>query len=224
MRLHVVHGMSPALDNQSLLSRCAPLLTEIPTSEIFRSYLGRCTACTARREATAPVLPEGNLDSEIVVVCRNPGRVDDQQHRVLSPETPNGKMLDLLLGEMGLSRQDVYLTYSLFCHTRQDRIPWASEVESCSAWKVWEASHLQRARVYILMGFDACQQFFGRASFSLQQRFWDVYPVTLFGRSVYVFPCYHPGYVVRERDTLLTPVLSFCSEVQAFLQTIREHT
>lgn len=183
--------------------------------------LRKCEICGARREARQVVPPEGSLDHDIVIVGRNPGNQEDIYGRPFFPTAPGGRWLGYYLDALQLSRDQVYITNSLFCHTKDDRVPILAEVQLCSLWKVVELFFTQKMKYVFLLGNDSIRQFFGYDFPSVVRVFGDVYLCQFRKRRVVVFPIYHPAYVLR-RQELETDIFSYLKSARQIIDLDRE--
>lgn len=97
--------------------------------EEYRKDVLNCSACPARKECTSPVPGEGNLDTDLVFVGRNPGRTEDLTGR---PFVGNaGQVFEQMLMEYEIERPDVFVTNLYLCHTKGNRLPSFQEVKAC---------------------------------------------------------------------------------------------
>jgi DNA polymerase len=87
----------------------------------------RCSELAATR--TSVVFGAGNADAELLFVGEAPGANEDLQG--LPFVGAAGKLLEQLLGEIGLSREEVFIANVLKCRPPGNRDPQASEIENC---------------------------------------------------------------------------------------------
>ena len=88
-----------------------------------------CQRCPLGEGRTKAVPGAGAPDARVMFVGEAPGYVEDQQG--LPFVGPAGKVLDRLLGRIGLSRQDVYITNILKCRPPENRDPRPDEIDAC---------------------------------------------------------------------------------------------
>jgi uracil-DNA glycosylase len=96
---------------------------------LFRDARG-CTRCPelARSRHTV-VFGAGNANAELMFVGEAPGRNEDEQGLPFVGQA--GQLLDTLLGEIGLSRDQVFVTNVLRCRPPGNRDPLPAEIERC---------------------------------------------------------------------------------------------
>ena len=89
-----------------------------------------CTKCplhTTRKNAVPGCC---NPHSQIMFVGEAPGRYEDEAGLPFVGRA--GKLLDELLGGIGLSRSDIFITSILKCRPPKNRLPTSEEVEACA--------------------------------------------------------------------------------------------
>jgi uracil-DNA glycosylase len=87
----------------------------------------RCPQLVAAR--TTVVFGAGDPDADVLFVGESPGRSEDRQGLPLVGAP--GRLLTELLGELGLRREDVYVTTALKCRPPSGRDPLAEELAHC---------------------------------------------------------------------------------------------
>ncbi len=92
-----------------------------------------CELCRLARTRTNVVFSDGNPDARLMVVGEAPGANEDKTG--LPFVGPAGKLLDLLLASVDLSRQEsVYICNVLKCRPPGNRDPMADEIELCAPY------------------------------------------------------------------------------------------
>src|SRR5918997_359771 len=91
-----------------------------------------CTRCPLFKTRTKVVFGSGNADADLMFVGEAPGFHEDQQGLLFVGRA--GKLLDQLLEEVGLGRDDVFITNVLKCRPPGNRDPQPEEIESCKPW------------------------------------------------------------------------------------------
>jgi uracil-DNA glycosylase len=91
-----------------------------------------CTRCDLAKTRTTVVFGSGNSDADLMFVGEAPGRNEDEQGVPFVGQA--GKLLDKLLGEIGLSREDVFIANTLLCRPPGNRDPLPGELETCAPY------------------------------------------------------------------------------------------
>jgi uracil-DNA glycosylase family protein len=122
--------------------------------------VGHCRGCELHQDAEHGVAGEGPVGAALMLVGEQPG---DQEDRAGRPFVgPAGRLLDEVLDEVGLRREDVWVTNAVK-HFRWERgsrgnrlhkTPARSHVTACGPWLVAEVD-LVRPRGVVLLGATA---------------------------------------------------------------------
>src|SRR5512144_1182985 len=88
-----------------------------------------CTKCTLSEGRTQVVFGSGSPDAELMFVGEAPGFHEDQQGIPFVGQA--GKLLDTLLGGIGLTRADVFVANVLKCRPPGNRDPLPEEIAAC---------------------------------------------------------------------------------------------
>lgn len=146
-------------------------------------------------EAATNLVPgEGSADAEIVVVGEAPGAREDKTGR---PFVGNaGKLLDTLLAEAGLAREQVFITNVVKARPPGNRDPKAPEVAHHRPWLEAQLAVVE-PKLIVPLGRHALKHFAPDAQISQVHG-------TRVGDDL--FPLYHPAAALhnpRLRETLL---------------------
>ncbi|MBP3884321.1 MAG: uracil-DNA glycosylase [Olsenella sp.] len=100
------------------------------TLEEIRAVMGNCQLCPLGQTRTNLVFGCGNPHARVMFIGEGPGRNEDLQGEPFVGAA--GHKLDALLGEAGLTREDVYIANVIKCRPPSNRNPQPSEIEACS--------------------------------------------------------------------------------------------
>lgn len=99
--------------------------------EALRKVALACERCTLSRERSHVVFADGNPDARLMVVGEAPGANEDRTGLPFVGQA--GKLLDLLLATVGLSRaESVYICNVIKCRPPGNRNPRPEEIEACA--------------------------------------------------------------------------------------------
>ena len=96
--------------------------------EVYREVAG-CTRCPLHETRTKVVFGAGNADADLMFVGEAPGAEEDRQGLPFVGRA--GTLLNELLGEAGISREDVFITNVLKSRPPGNRDPQPDEIEAC---------------------------------------------------------------------------------------------
>lgn len=165
--------------------------------ESLRAAARKCCGCPLYANATQTVFGEGPPQARIVMIGEQPGDVEDKQgHPFVGPA---GKLLDQLMADAGIPRQEVYVTNAVkhFKWTprgkrRMHARPSSREVAACRPWLEAELAEIEPL-ILVLLGATAAQSLLG-GSFRLTSHRGKPLE-TPFAKWTYA--TYHPSAVLR---------------------------
>jgi uracil-DNA glycosylase len=159
----------------------------------------RCTELAATRKTV--VFGAGNADADLMFVGEAPGASEDEQGLPFVGRA--GKLLDQLLGEIGLERKDVFVANVLKCRPPGNRDPLPIEIENCQDYLLRQVELIQPAVICTLGNFSTKLL---RGDPTGITRLHGQPEVRVIGsRAVRLYPIYHPAaalYTPRMLDTL----------------------
>jgi DNA polymerase len=125
---------SPASSPSPPESEAVQSTTEGRTDlEVLRSRVAGCTLCGLHETRTQTVFSDGQENARIMVVGEAPGANEDRTGLPFVGQA--GKLLDLLLASVGLSRaESVYICNVLKCRPPGNRNPTSDEIQLCSPY------------------------------------------------------------------------------------------
>jgi hypothetical protein len=91
-----------------------------------------CTRCPLHQTRTTVVFGNGNANADLMFVGEAPGANEDRMGLPFVGQA--GKLLDKLLGEIGMERSDVFVANTLKCRPPDNRDPHPNEIEACRAY------------------------------------------------------------------------------------------
>jgi DNA polymerase len=151
-----------------------------------------CRRCPLAHGRTHVVFGEGDPHADLMVVGEGPGREEDQQGRPFVGRS--GKLLDrLLVEEIGLAREEVYIANVVKCRPPGNRDPLPEEIEACRPWLESQVD-LIGPRVVLTLG-NFSTKLLLQTTDGIRRTRGRVYP---WGRTGAVLvPTYHPAAALR---------------------------
>gem|GEM_PF-5896050 len=125
------------------------------TVEDLLAEAAACTRCPLGETKRSVVFGEGNPRADLMLVGEAPGEKEDESGR---PFVGNaGRILNKILDEVGIPREDLYITGVVKCRPPKNRLPNKPELYACvpflekrlnssgpglsSAWVLWPQRH-----------------------------------------------------------------------------------
>jgi DNA polymerase len=150
-----------------------------------------CRACALAEERQRVVFSSGPSDARVMVVGEAPGAEEDA--RGIPFVGRSGALLGRLLDEVGLAREDLYVTNVVKCRPPANRTPGAGEIAACRHFLVAQLEGVA-PRIVITLGNTATRSVLSTTE-----------PIgRLRGRShagivdgATVVPTYHPAAALR---------------------------
>jgi uracil-DNA glycosylase len=111
-----------------------------------------CTRCPQLASTrTTVVFGSGNANADLMFVGEAPGKNEDEQGLPFVGQA--GKLLDKLLGEIGLQRSDVFICNVLKCRPPGNRDPAPVEIENCQDYLMRQLQLIEPTVVCTLGNF-----------------------------------------------------------------------
>jgi DNA polymerase len=109
-----------------------PVSDHIPVLEELRARALVCTDCGLSNTRTNVVFGVGSYQARLMLIGEAPGKNEDLEGEPFVGAA--GKLLDTLLGEIGLQRGEVYIANVLKCRPPGNRDPRTEEIDSCKGY------------------------------------------------------------------------------------------
>jgi len=158
-----------------------------------------CIRCRLHQTRTHMVFGVGNPNARIMFIGEGPGQSEDETG--VPFVGPAGHLLDRLLAQVGLTRDEVYITNVVACRPPRNREPEVDEILACLPRLEGQITTIN-PRVLIALGKQAietltCQ--FGTVSgfLTLPGLVWKPRGVQHRTPPIPVVPMYHPSYFLR---------------------------
>ena len=155
----------------------------------YAAEIADCTRCRLAEGRTQVVFGIGNPEADLMFVGEAPGFHEDKQGYPFVGQA--GKLLDQLLGGIGLSRDDVYVANVIKCRPPGNRDPMPDEIEACESHLFRQVELIQPKLVGTLGNF-ATKLLSGKP-LGITRVHGQEQEVTLGGRPVLLYPLYHPA-------------------------------
>ena len=152
-----------------------------------------CTKCPLHETRTKAVFGAGNADAELMFVGEAPGADEDRQGLPFVGRA--GQLLNQLLEEIGLSREEVFIANVLKSRPPGNRDPQPAEIEACKPY-LFEQVRLIEPKVVCTLGNFATKLLTGSPVGITKVR-GTPQVHELGGRTVLLLPLLHPAAALR---------------------------
>jgi DNA polymerase len=155
----------------------------------YAEQTSSCTLCALAEGRTQVVFGSGSPNAELMFVGEAPGFHEDQQGVPFVGQA--GKLLDKLLGGIGLTRADVFVVNVLKCRPPGNRDPLPEEIAACEP-HLFRQIELIDPKLVATLGNFATKLLSGRPQ-GITRVHGHEQEVTLGSRTVSLYPLYHPA-------------------------------
>jgi uracil-DNA glycosylase len=159
----------------------------------------RCPELAATRKTV--VFGSGNADADLMFVGEAPGASEDEQGVPFVGRA--GKLLETLLGEVGLQRTDVFIANVLKCRPPGNRDPLPIEIDNCQEYLHRQVELIQPTVICTLGNFST--KLLRGDPTGITRLHGQPEVLTLGRRAVRLYPIFHPAaalYTPRMLETL----------------------
>ena len=157
--------------------------------DVYAAQTATCTRCVLSEGRTQVVFGNGDPNADLMFVGEAPGFHEDKQGIPFVGQA--GKLLDQLLGGIGLTRENVYVANVLKCRPPGNRDPMPDEIEACES-HLFRQVELIQPKVVATLGNFSTKLLSGK-QLGITRVHGQEQEVTLGGRSVLLYPLYHPA-------------------------------
>ena len=167
----------------------------------YGDFVAGCERCALAAGRTQVVFGSGSPDADLMFVGEAPGFHEDKQGVPFVGAA--GQLLSKLLAGIGLAREDVYVANVLKCRPPGNRDPLPEEIEACEG-HLFKQIELIRPTVVATLGNFATKLLSGKPT-GITRVHGQEQEVTLGGRTVLLYPLFHPAaalYTPRMLDVL----------------------
>ncbi|MFO8109639.1 MAG: uracil-DNA glycosylase [Thermoplasmata archaeon] len=162
--------------------------------ELNRKIKG-CEKCQLQDTSNNRLLGEGNRDARVMLIAQAPGEKENKVGRMFIG--PSGKVLDNLLKNAGVSREEIYMTNLIKCMLPGYRKPKQNEIDACSEYLDEEIRFVNPA-ILVPMGYYATRYIFNKYSLKFEGDFPRVIGKLFLVHDIKVYPLPHPASLLYD--------------------------
>ncbi len=158
--------------------------------EALKAACAACTRCPLHETRTNVVFGKGSEGAKILFVGEAPGEQEDLTGTPFVGRA--GKLLDALLDEVGISREEIYIANILKCRPPENRDPAPAEEDACIDYLRAQIRLLAPRTVVCLGRIAAARLIKKDFRITKEHGLWfegESYPITAI---------YHPAFVLRD--------------------------
>ncbi len=169
-------------------------------------HIAACAHCPLSRTRRRPVVGRGNYQADLMLIAEAPGEQEDRQGIPFVGRS--GEILDRLLRDCGLSREEIYITNILKCHPPGNRDPKETEKEACFPYLKYE-TFLLKPKIIVCLGRVAAQRIIS-PDFKIARQ----HGVWTYRKDCALTATYHPSAILRDPSKYEIAREDFCGIVR----------
>ncbi|MCW1292845.1 MAG: uracil-DNA glycosylase [Candidatus Parvarchaeota archaeon] len=180
--------------------------------EKINSEIKICKLCRLSNSRTNAVPGEGKIPSDLMIIGEAPGRNEDLLGRPFVGEA--GKLLDKCLKEVGIDRNNSYITNIVKCRPPNNRKPSKEEIDICTKAFLFKQIEIVDPKVILSLGVSAS---YGLGfKFSRIKDILGVHQMFIAGKERKVYVAFHPSFPLRF-NSLIPQFINQLKEVKLLL-------
>lgn len=156
----------------------------------IEKHVADCVCCPLSRTRHRPVMGRGNYQADIMFIAEAPGGQEDEEGMPFVGRS--GEILDHLLQDCGLSREEIYITNIIKCHPPGNRDPKDEEKDACFPYLKYETFLLKPA-IIVCLGRVAAQRIIS-PDFKITRQ----HGTWTYRKNCALTAVYHPSAVLRD--------------------------
>ena len=177
---------TPSQDTESLAA-------EASTLPELKAILDRFDSGQLTAGARQAVFARGNPEADVMIIGEAPGR--DEDVHGLPFVGRSGKLLDKMMGAIGLDETGFYVTNVVNWRPERNRTPNQDEIRLCQPF-LFRHIELAKPKVLLLTGNVPLQALTGETGIMRQRGHWR--EVEVAGKPFDALPIYHPAFLLRQ--------------------------
>lgn len=168
-----------------------------------------CTLCRLHETRTNVVFGAGDARADVMIVGEGPGQQEDEQGIPFVGRS--GQLLDTLLSETGISRDQVYIANVVKCRPPRNRDPRPDEIDACKPYLRRQIELVDPTAVVTLGNFST--KLLLRTTTGITRMRGTAYE--WWGR--YLVPTFHPAAALRGGESVTNDIRSDLALVRSLI-------
>lgn len=153
-----------------------------------------CKRCALGETRRSVVFGEGNLGAGLMLVGESPGEKEDETGKPFVG--PAGRILNKILAEVGIRREDIYITGVVKCRPPKNRLPNKAEVGACVSF-LKQQIELIRPKIIVCLGSLAT-----KTLLDPKAKITEVRGKWFDQGGIKIMPTYHPASFFHDEEKL----------------------
>ena len=155
----------------------------------LENKIRNCTLCQLSSLRTNAVPGDGNYNAKLMIIGEAPGRNEDLQGLPFVGQA--GKLLEQMLNEINIKREEVYITNVVKCRPPENRDPTEEEIKICSPY-LFQQIKLINPQIILLLG-----KYSLKTILNINLKISYLKGRIFIKDDRYIMCTYHPAFIIR---------------------------
>ena len=157
-----------------------------------------CIRCRLSDTRINAIPGEGSIYSDLMLIGQAPGKEEDRSGKMFIG--PSGKVLDKLLKDIGIQREEFYMTNLLKCMLPKSRKPRHDEIDMCTSLYLMNEIEIVNPKVLIPLGYHSTKTILKTYELPVPNKhnFPDLFGKMILAKNQKILPLRHPAAVVHK--------------------------
>jgi len=183
------------VDNNQQVRSAVMLAAEAKSIDDLRQALDTFEGCILKKTATNLVLSDGPADAKLMLVGEAPGAEEDRQG--VPFVGPSGQLLNAILASVGIAREEVMVSNTVFWRPPGNRTPTTQEAAVCKPF-IERLIELVDPKVLICVGAPSAHTLLGETQGIGRLRGkWFSFQTPNLSHPIDATALFHPAYLLR---------------------------
>ena len=187
---------------------------------LVKEEVGRCQQCSLFPVFGYRVFGEGNINADLIFIGESPGEEEQKTGRPFVGKS--GKLLDKMIINMGLKREDIYIANIIKCRPPDNRKPTEEEINCCLPFLKMQLMLLGNGKavnkILITLGATATDALLGPGP-TISKRRGKIHNKIISETNFTIIPTFHPSYLLRNPSVKKEAA----DDLSLALKTLREY-
>lgn len=183
------------VDNNQQVRSAVMLAAEAKSIDDLRQALDKFEGCILKKTATNLVLSDGPADAKLMLIGEAPGAEEDRQG--LPFVGPSGQLLNAILASVGIAREEVMVSNTVFWRPPGNRTPTTQEAAVCKPF-IERLIEIVDPKVLICVGAPSAHTLLGETQGIGRLRGkWYSFQTPNLSHPIDATALFHPAYLLR---------------------------
>lgn len=188
--------VNPAdVDNAKQISSAMELAAGAKNIDELREALDKFDGCALKKTASNLVLADGTSDAKLMLVGEAPGAEEDRQG--VPFVGPSGQLLNAMLASIGIQRDEVLISNTVFWRPPGNRTPTSQEAAVCKPF-IDRLIEIVDPKVLVCVGAPSAHTLLGETQgISRLRGKWFKFQTPKLSHPITATALFHPAYLLR---------------------------